>query len=39
MVRRVTRDLFLTGDGVATRLAIRELRKAKIDPGWLVSRR
>jgi AraC-like DNA-binding protein len=39
MVRRVkvpTRDLFLTADGVATRLAIRELKKAKIDPGPLL---
>jgi hypothetical protein len=33
MVRRVkvpTTTLFLTADGVATRLAIRELKKAKI---------
>jgi hypothetical protein len=41
MVRHVkvpTRDLFLTADGVATRLAIRELRKAKIDPGPLLAK-
>jgi AraC-like DNA-binding protein len=40
MVRRVkvpTRDVFLTADGVATRLAIRELKKAKIDPGPLLA--
>src|SRR5262249_24774621 len=39
MVRRVkvpTRDLFLTANGVATRLAIRELKKARIDPGPLL---
>jgi hypothetical protein len=41
MVRRVkvpTRNLFLTTDGVATRLAIRELKKAKIDPGPLLAK-
>jgi hypothetical protein len=41
MVRRVkvpTRNLFLTADGVATRLAIRELKKAKIDPGPLLAK-
>jgi hypothetical protein len=41
MVRRVkvpTRKLFLTADGVATRLAIRELKKAKIDPGPLLAK-
>src|ERR1700720_1796596 len=40
MVRRVkvpTRNPFLTTDGVATRLAIRELKKAKIDPGPLLA--
>ena len=37
-VRVPTRDLFLTVDGVATRLAIRELKKAKIDPGPLVAK-
>ena len=40
MVRRVkvpTRDVFLTADGIATRLAIRELKKAKIDPGPLLA--
>jgi AraC-like DNA-binding protein len=39
MARRAkvsTGDLFLTADGVATRLAIRELKKAKIDPGPLL---
>src|SRR6516164_4797227 len=41
MVRRVkapTRDPVLTADGVATRLAIRELKKAKIDPGPLLAK-
>jgi AraC-like DNA-binding protein len=41
MVRRVkipTRDVFLTADGVATRLAMRELKKAKIDPGPLLAK-
>ena len=41
MVRRVkvpTRNPFLTTDGVATRLAIRELKKAKIDPGPLLAK-
>jgi AraC-like DNA-binding protein len=41
MVRRVkvpTRDVFLTADGVATRLAIKELKKAKIDPGPLLAK-
>ena len=41
MVRRVkvpTRNLFLTTDGVATRLAIRELKTAKIDPGPLLAK-
>jgi len=41
MVRRVkapTRDPFLTADGVATRLAIRELKKTKIDPGPLLAK-
>jgi AraC-like DNA-binding protein len=41
MVRRVQvpkRDLFLTADGVATRLAIRELRKATIDPRPLLAK-
>ena len=41
MVRRVkvpTRNPFLTTDGVATRLAIRELKKAKIDPGSLLAK-
>jgi AraC-like DNA-binding protein len=40
MVRRVkvpTRDAFLTADGVVTRLAIRELKKAKIDAGPLLA--
>jgi len=39
MARRAkvsTGDLFLTADGVATRLAITELKKAKIDPGPLL---
>ena len=41
MVQRMkaqTRDVFLTADGVATRLAIRELKKAKIDPGPLLAK-
>jgi AraC-like DNA-binding protein len=41
MVRRVkdpTRDAFLTADGVATRLTIRELKKAKIDPEPLLAK-
>ena len=41
MARRMkvpTRNLFLTTDGVATRLAIRELKKAKIDPGPLLAK-
>jgi AraC-like DNA-binding protein len=41
MVRRAkvpTRDVFLTADGVATRLATRELRKARIDPGPLLAK-
>ena len=40
MVRRVrtTRNLFLTADGVATRLAIKELKKARIDPGPLLAK-
>ena len=41
MVRRVkvpTRDAFLTADGVVTRLAIRELKKAKIDPKPLLAK-
>jgi AraC-like DNA-binding protein len=41
MVKRVktpTRDLFLTADGVATRLTIRELKKAKIDPRPLLAK-
>jgi AraC-like DNA-binding protein len=41
MVRRVkvpTTTLFLTADGVATRLAIRELKKAKIDPEPLLAK-
>jgi AraC-like DNA-binding protein len=41
MVRRVkvpTKDVFLTADGVATRLAMRELKKAKIDPGPLLAK-
>jgi hypothetical protein len=41
MVRRVkvpTKDVFLTADGVATRLARRELKKAKIDPGPLLAK-
>jgi AraC-like DNA-binding protein len=41
MVRRVkipTKDVFLTADGVATRLAIRELTKANIDPGPLLAK-
>ena len=41
MVRRVkapTRDPFLTADGVATRLAIRELKKTKIDSGPLLAK-
>jgi len=33
-----TRDIFLTADGVATRLAMRELKKAKIDPAPLLVR-
>jgi AraC-like DNA-binding protein len=40
MVRRVkvpTKDVFLTADGVATRLAMRELKKAKIDPEPLLA--
>ena len=39
MVRRVkfpTKDVFLTADGVAFRLAIRKLTKANIDPGALL---
>jgi len=36
--RAPTRNLFLTADGVATRLAIRELKKAKIDPAPLLSK-
>ena len=41
MVRRgkaPTKNLFLTVDGVATRLAIRELKKAKIDPRPLLAK-
>jgi hypothetical protein len=41
MVRRVkvpTKEAFLTADGVATRLAIRALKKAKIDPGPLLAK-
>src|SRR6516162_4489516 len=41
MVRRVkapTRDPFLTADGVATRLTIRELKKARIDPQPLLAK-
>jgi hypothetical protein len=41
MVKRVkaaTRNVFLTTDGVATRLAIRELKKARIDPGPLLAK-
>ena len=41
MVRRAkvsTGDLFLTTDGVATRLAMRELKSAKIDPRPLLAR-
>src|SRR6516225_197526 len=33
-----TKNPFLTTDGVATRLAIRELKKAKIDPGPLLAK-
>jgi Arabinose-binding domain of AraC transcription regulator, N-term len=41
MVRRVkvpARNPFLATDGIATRLAIRELKKAKIDPGHLLAK-
>ena len=41
MVRRAkisTGDLFLTCDGVATRLAMRELKNAKINPGPLLAK-
>jgi hypothetical protein len=41
MVRRVkapTRNPFLATDGVATRLAIRELKKAKVDPVPLLAK-
>jgi AraC-like DNA-binding protein len=41
MVRRAkvpTRDVFLTADGVATRLAMRELKNAKINPGPLLAK-
>ena len=41
MVRRAkisTGDLFLTCDGVATRLAVRELKNAKINPGPLLAK-
>jgi AraC-like DNA-binding protein len=33
-----TKNPFLTVDGVATRLAIRELKKARIDPGPLLAK-
>jgi AraC-like DNA-binding protein len=32
------RNLFLAADGVATRLAVRELKTAKIDPGPLLAK-
>ena len=41
MVRRpkvVTGDVFLTADAVATRLAIKELQRAKIDPRPLLAK-
>ena len=41
MARRAkvpTRDVFLTADGVATRLAIRELKMAKLDPRPLLAK-
>jgi len=41
MVRRVKiarHDVFLTADGVATRLAIRALKKAKMDAGPLLAK-
>src|SRR6516162_11731041 len=34
----LTGDVFLTADGVATRLAMRELKSAKIDPRPLLAR-
>jgi len=37
-MRVPTKNVFLTADGVATRLAIRELKKAKIDPGPLLAK-
>ena len=41
MARRAkvpTGDLFLTTNGVVTRLAMRELKSAKIDPGSLLAK-
>src|SRR3974390_2902784 len=41
MVRRAkvpTRDVFLTANAVATRLAIKELKKAKINPDPLLAK-
>ena len=41
MVKRTkvqTGDVFLTADAVATRLAIKELKKAKINPGPLLAK-
>jgi hypothetical protein len=41
MVRRAkvqTGDVFLTADAVATRLAIKELKRAKIDPRPLLAK-
>src|SRR6516225_3469382 len=41
MVRRAkvtTGDVFLTSDGVATRLAMKELQKAKLNPNPLLAK-